>query len=63
VVREPLLDQRPHRLFRLLVGGGHRAQIRFVVDRNGLAKIGPDHLPGGVGETERERDKRIELDR
>ena len=63
VLREPVLDQRSHGLFRRPVGRGHRRQIRLVVDRERLAKIWPDHLARRIGQAQRERKKFVDFAR
>jgi hypothetical protein len=56
------LDQRAHRCFGSAVGGRDRAQIRFVVDHEPGAEIGPDRGPGRVGEVRGEGDKGVDVD-
>ncbi len=50
MLRKAALDQIAHRLLGAAVGGGHRAQIGFVVYRQRLAEIRPDRVPRRVGQ-------------
>jgi len=47
-------DEPPHRHFGGAVGDGDRRQVRLVVNRERLAKIGPDRFSRRIGEEGRE---------
>jgi hypothetical protein len=56
-------DQPPHRHFGGAVGDGDRRQVGLVVDREGLAKMGPDRLSRRIGEEGREGEVLVGYDR
>ncbi len=61
VIREVPLDQRAHGRFRRPVGGGHRAEIGLVLDRQRLSEIRPNCFPRRIGELQCKREIGVEL--